>query len=366
MWNKVAQILQEPANKRLGLALGISALIHFFLVGQFYLALPMPKQELHTIEARLQMPKVVVKATEVPKPEAVIKPESAPVEKPKPTIKSKLEEVVVPEETVAQPPDHIAETVPEIAPKVEPPTPAENTDPIPTPADAQPVDVGLVINENAYQYVETDFDVRTEIDGSAKGKASITFDLQENKQYQLKWLTQGKGAYAIFLPDLLQTSNGVLTKTGLQPSHYLYQFGDKVDKTYSANFDWPNKKVTLQSAKETKTVDLPDESQDLLSFMYQFMYVAPLQRMQISITNGKKITTYDYSFEGEENVAGTIGELKTVHIRHVRDEVDEKTELWLAIDYQYVPVKIRQTKKDGKVYELMATRINTTRPVKNN
>jgi Protein of unknown function (DUF3108) len=359
-------MLQEPANKRLGLALGVSALIHFFLVGQFYLALPMPKHELHTIEARLQMPKVVVKATEVAKPEAVVTPKPAPVEKPKPIAEPKVEEVA-PKEAVAEPPDHSTEIVPEITPQVEPPpAPAENTDPIPTPADAQPVDAGLVINENAYQYVETDFDVRTEIDGSAKGKASITFDLQENKQYQLKWLTQGKGAYAIFLPDLLQTSDGVLTKSGLQPSHYLYQFGDKVDKTYSANFDWLNKKITLQTSKETKTVDLPDESQDLLSFMYQFMYVAVLQRMQISITNGKKITTYDYTFEGEENVAGTIGELKTVHIRHVRDEVDEKTELWLAIDYQYVPVKIRQTKKDGKVYELMVTRINTTRPVKNN
>jgi hypothetical protein len=100
--------------------------------------------------------------------------------------------------------------------------------------------------------------------------------------------------------------------------------------------------------------------------MYQFMYVAPLQKMQIYIATGKKLTTYDYSFEGEENINTTLGELKAIHITHSGNDADEKAELWLAIDYQYVPVKIRKIDKNGKVVEMVATRINTNRPVVNN
>ena len=89
------------------------------------------------------------------------------------------------------------------------------------------------------------------------------------------------------------------------------------------------------------------------------MHVAPLQNMQIAIATGKKLSTYDYSFAGEETLTTTIGELKTMHIVHAGLNSDEKTELWLALDHQYVPVKIRKTEKNGKLYELIATAINT-------
>jgi uncharacterized protein DUF3108 len=145
----------------------------------------------------------------------------------------------------------------------------------------------------------------------------------------------------------------------------LYQYGDKADKTYTAKFDWLNKNVSLITVKGTKTANINDGTQDLLSFMYQFMYVPPLERMQISIATGKKLTNYQYSFDGEENINIPMGEIKTLHILHKSDDNDEKTELWLALDYQYVPVKIRKTERNGKIYELVARQINTARPVLN-
>ena len=77
------------------------------------------------------------------------------------------------------------------------------------------------------------------------------------------------------------------------------------------------------------------------------------------------MTSYNYSFSGEENIVTPLGEIKTIHIFHESEDSDEKTELWLALDYQYVPVKIRKTEKNGKVYELVANRINTSRPAPN-
>ena len=385
MWNKFVEMLQNSNFKRLCLALFASIILHALLFGGFDFSLPSLNKEMHVIEARIQMPKAVVKQVETPIPQETITPEPPPkpVKEAKPKIEPEPQfepEPQVEPEPVPQPepaplPEPIVENAAPVvaeatpAPNPEPPLANSTTEPaqpVPEPApEPQPVDTGLVINENAYQYVETDFDVRTAIDGSAVGKATITYNLTDGRNYQLKWLTEGRGLAALIFPDLLQTSEGVLIKTGLQPSKYVYQFGDKADKTRTADFDWPNKIATLQTSKGTQTVDLGEGTQDLLSFMYQFMFVAPLQTMQINIATGKKLAIYDYSFEGEENINIKIGELKTIHIVHSGAETDEKTELWLAIDYQYVPVKIRKIEKNGDVVEMVATRINTNRPTQN-
>ena len=201
------------------------------------------------------------------------------------------------------------------------------------------------------------------VDGDAAGKAKIVYQLlPEGTHYQLKSLIQAKGLAALLIPDLLQTSDGLLSSAGLQPIHYLYQFGDKKNKTFSADFNWEQKQLNLHSANGDQTLALAVGTQDLLSFMYQFMFVAPLQDMQLSITNGKKIGIYDYSFAGEELLATKMGNINTIHLVRMAAEGEKKTELWLALDYQYVPVKIRETEKQGKVYELLATSLKTELP----
>ena len=379
MWNKFVKVIQDPIYKRLGLALCVSVALHALLFGGFDFSLPSLKKEMHVIEARIQMPKAVlkpaVKPVATPIPEEVVAPVPEPELEPEPPAEVKPEALPelapAPEPIVENTAPVVAEpVVPEpVVPEVMPLPPPVISEPAPAPPETeqapQPVDAGLVINESAYQYVETDFDVRTKIDGSAVGKATITYNLTDGRYYQLKWLTEGKGLAALIFPDLLQTSEGLLTKTGLQPSQYLYQFGNKADKTRTANFDWLNKIITLQTAKSTQTANLGEGTQDMLSFMYQFMFVAPLQTMQIPITTGKKLAIYDYSFEGEVNITSALGELKTMHIVHSGGESDEKTELWLALDYQYVPVKIRKIEKNGDVVEMLATRINTNRPTIN-
>ena len=355
MWNKLAEMMQDPSYKRLGLALIVSIILHAFLFGNLGFVLPHLKREMHLIEARIQMPKAVAKQVAVPNQEEVVAAKQ--ILEPKPQVPVEPKSIAE-----AEAPTEVSAVTPPI-PSSELPVATQNNEPVPLQEEQQSEDMGLVINENAYQYVETEFEVRTEIDGKAQGKATITFNLVTGKQYQLKWLTQPSGVAALFIGDLLQTSEGELTKAGLQPSTYLYQYGNKADKTRSAIFDWQAKQVISQSAKGSKTESLPDGAQDMLSFMYQFMYVPPLQSMQIAITNGKKMRIYDYSFAGEENINSALGELKTIHIVHTGSVEEDKTELWLALDYQYVPVKIRKTESDNKVYELLATRINTNRPV---
>ena len=96
-----------------------------------------------------------------------------------------------------------------------------------------------------------------------------------------------------------------------------------------------------------------------VSYTHLDVYKRQLQNMQLNITNGKKVGVYDYSFEGEEVISTKMGELNTVHLLRSSAEKEKTTELWLALDYQYVPVKIRETEKDGKVYVLLVKALKT-------
>jgi hypothetical protein len=354
MWRNWKSSWQDTSYKGLAVALGLSLLLHWLLLGKVDFNLPDVEEERYLIETRLVLAKPIpVKAKARPIQEHKVKSEPAPVlppeAKPEPELPGP---VAPPQDTVVATPEP-AETQPEIIEPV-----AEN--------GSEPV--SLAINPNAYKYVETEFDVRTDIaakvDSSPAGRAKIVYQLLPNReQYHLESLMQAKGFAALVIPDLLQTSDGDLSVTGLQPKKYLYKFGDKKDKTYSAAMDWESKKLTLQSTKGVKEVELVEGTQDLLSFMYQFMFMPPLQDMQLSITNGKKLRTYEYSFAGEEITATKMGDLRTMHILRTQEDGDEKTELWLALDYQYVPVKIRKTEKEDKVYELLATSLKTDKPV---
>ncbi len=373
MWNNLSlmrwqSIWENVSYRHLAVAIVLSLLLHLFLIGQFYADLAGTQDARSVIEARLVLPQPVLPkempvksvAKEAVKAKKIL-PNKVSVKKISPV----AEAPVLAEPTPIDAPSLIntASVSESVVPKI-----TDETSPQVSQSDENKLEgAELIVNSNAYRYVDTEFDVRTnldaKVDSSAAGKAKIVYQLlPDGAHYQLKSLIEAKGLAALLIPDLLQTSEGSLNHAGLQPRHYLYQFGNKKNKTFSADFNWEQKQLDLHSANGDQTLVLAEGTQDLLSFMYQFMFVAPLQTMQISITNGKKIGIYDYSFAGEELIATKMGNINTIHLVRMVAEGEKKTELWLALDYQYVPVKIRETEKQGKVYELLVTRLKTEMP----
>jgi len=351
MWSKLQGLWQRTSSHFLVLTLFLSLLLHLVLLGQFNFNLEDLGAEQHVIKAQIVLPL----PSEFKPPKSVAYPRAKRLILPKPA--QSIQPVPdTPSVTQISPVSAVSEeTIPSGAP--------EEID------QSQNEDEQIAINTNAYHYVDARYDVRTDVnakfDDSSVGKASMEYQLLlDGTHYQSRSLIEPKGLVSLFIPNLLQTSDGLLTSSGLQPQHYLYQFGSKKNKTFSADFDWPNQKLILHSDSEIKQVDLPDGTQDLLSFIFQFMFVEPFHKMQISVTNGKKLGIYDYSFEGEEMVPTKMGNLNTFHILRLSAEGDEKTELWLALDYQHVPVKIRKTEKEGKVYELLISSLKTEKPAR--
>jgi hypothetical protein len=363
--------LQNFSKKTLGwrqffkknLIIGLAFSLVFHAVFAFYLWQYLHRQyqvQISTIEAQLvkkEAPKEIVPEKV---PEKTLEKTAPPASKKTPPPEKLAEKPVAPE-----PPPSVEPNVTKPAPVAEEKASQPEAEKI-TEAVAEAAPILPEESEEKtpdYQYVETRFDVFTDIETKknrvAAGSAEMIYQTLENgTRYQISNKVSPKGLAAILIPDLLQTSAGEINAQGLQPQDYLYKFGDKKNKTYTAHFDWQEKILTLQNAKGTQTKTLVEGTQDLLSFMYQFMFSAPLNSMQLNLTNGKKLSEYDYTFEGEEVLETKVGNINTVHISHDATEKEEKTELWLAAEYRYLPVKIRKTEKD-KVYEMLANSIKT-------
>lgn len=205
--------------------------------------------------------------------------------------------------------------------------------------------------------VEIDFEAKRK--GDVVGALHHRYQAAEDGSYGIKSVVEPHGVLSLFISKLVETSSGRLTAHGLRPDSYTYQYGNSTEKSRKASFDWAARQLTIETKGQRKTEALQDGAQDMLSFIYQFMFVPPLSEMQLAITNGKSLKVYDYDFEGEETLETKLGPLLTWHVGRASGEGEEKKELWLAVDHYYLPARIRITDKQGTVMEGTVTRLRT-------
>jgi hypothetical protein len=330
---------------RLSVALLLSLLLHFWLVGG--LRFTMPERDEPIVVQLVNPPP----AKPMPHPGVAKKspPPSKPRLRPPPHTETLPEPLPAEETSTAQPSSEpTAEKLPsnpelpggeEPGPVVEQPYVLPEEEKLPPPP----------------RHVEIDFEILRK--GGRAGVERQKFQVADDGSYLLESVIEPKGLLALALSDLTQKSAGVVTEKGLRPLNYLYQYGRNTDKAQKADFDWQTGIVSMGTSTKRRTAELREGAQDMLSFMYQFMFVPPLQEMQLAITNGKKLRVYDYQFEGEETLETKAGKLRSWHIGRSSGKGEEKIELWLAVDYHYLPVKISNTEEDGTLTERIVTRL---------
>jgi hypothetical protein len=346
MWNRVVRGMMTW--RRLMVAVLLSILVHLWLIGGFEGWLHFDKdQEQPLLQVTLTPPPAIPKpAQPEKKSRSIPRKMAAPV----PRVPAVAEQSQVPSAPSISTQEHVAsaDAIPSettaLSSSPEPQVEASATVPEEEPTPQVPSQVNI-----EYQVLRG---------GSVYGVEHHRFEIHPDGTYVLTSLAEAKGLLSLALSDLVQRSEGQVTPHGLRPQHYLYQYGKNPDKAQKATFDWEGKTLLMEVGAKKQNVELQEGVQDLMSFMYQFMFVPPLQEMQLAITNGKKLKVYNYAFEGEETLDTRMGAIRTWRIGKNNSDGDEKTELWLAADDHYLPVKISKTEKDGTVTERVATSLN--------
>ncbi len=307
----------------------LSVLLHVLLLGGWSFVLPSFESSSHVIEAKL-LPPPVKKPLSPKKARKPVKHKQAPHEMSREAIKPN---------TGAQ-----AE-----APQVAEPLWREEDRPAYEEMSRLPPPT----------FVDMDFDVKR-VNAFGSGRAHYRYQAEPQGKYSLRSEMEAVGLASIaFAGKRIETSIGKIMEQGLQPEAYRVEVTGKPDKLQAANFDWVNHKLTLKTAKTETVEELLEGTQDFLSFMYQFMFVPPLERMEWPLTNGKMVRVYNYQFISEEVIATKFGQINTYHIAKSSGDAEEKTDVWLAEDYRFIPIKILKIAKDGSGYEFIATRIDT-------
>ena len=185
-----------------------------------------------------------------------------------------------------------------------------------------------------------------------------TYDAK-NASYRIVSESTPLGALALFQKPAKVVSSGRLTPEGLRPERFE---GRSIGRgEVMAEFDWPGEKLSFGRDGRMETVTLPAGTQDRLSVMYQFMFRAldGREKLDLAMTDGRRLARYNYAVTRGVEIDTPLGRMGTVHL--VRQGADGSgTEIWLAPERHFLPVRMVVREDNGTRYEQVATRIEVT------
>jgi hypothetical protein len=189
--------------------------------------------------------------------------------------------------------------------------------------------------------------------------ADITEELHHGGgKYEIAETWKGRGLYAL-AGKVRRTSRGMVGPKGLRPVEFSDERTGRSDSR--ASFDWNSKTLTVQYKHGPKTLPLPDDAQDRLSFMLAFAFMPPgLQSVSFSVADGKGLTRYVFDRQGSERVSTPAGWFDAVKWVRRKDDPNDRrsTELWLSPAKGRIPVRVLLTSKDGSRIDQRLSRIS--------
>jgi Protein of unknown function (DUF3108) len=204
-----------------------------------------------------------------------------------------------------------------------------------------------------------------EFSRSGLALAEMTDTLRVNAdEYELVSNAKGIGIVALLAggQSLRRESRGAIGADGLLPRSFVEQRGSSY--RLSAEFDWQAHEVVLTNAQgERSREQLVASTQDRLSFPYQLAFApgAPPAEFSVQVADGRHLTAYAFRLVGTETITTGLGEVKALHYTKVLSGNDTAFDLWLGIEQQLLPVRVRYADKDGARFEQSLRTFHTAR-----
>ena len=317
--------LPRTSTGRIALAVALSALVHAIVLFAPLVELPPGKALPPPLTAKLEpLPKIAAKPAPLKKPRP--KPRSAPLAPEQAPPGNQPTENVLTEE----PQTNLESQPPAI--NEAPDKTVEKTRPAhPLPRHAQLTFVA---------YMGTDFKI---------GEARHRLEIGDDKSYTLRVVMNLTGLASIFktFESDLQSS-GTLTAEGLRPNKFSETKNtSKGKESLEAKFSWEEKLLSFSNGNSTP---LPEQSQDVISFIYQLSQLAlDKNPIPMYISNGKKLERYELAVGEEEMIQTSLGRLRALPLHKIHLQGEEGLDIWLGLEYRLLPVKFRMMDRSGQI-----------------
>jgi hypothetical protein len=317
-------------RERLAIAAAASLALHVLVMSNTSIPLPQPPGEPRPLQASLALLPVLKPAA--PKPRA-----QAPRPVPPVPVLAAASPVVVPEfEPEADPAE-------EVAPVPAAPEPPQQL------ALAAETSLAAALPHSLPRRGHISYNLLYGNDRHYVGKVVASWEVLDDS-YILTSDGATGGIVELFRPQRLRyLSRGKITARGLQPESFLASRTRRGEnETADARFDWSSGSLTFGYARERRNVVLPAGAQDLMSFIYQFALLPPVPgRYRVPITTGTRFAVYDIEVSAEQSIETPLGSVRALAVRQLPSAGDESVEIWLAVEYRYLPVRIRHYDREG-------------------
>lgn len=208
--------------------------------------------------------------------------------------------------------------------------------------------LGLALGASAAapESIRLSYDVYSH--GMKLGRIDEEFARNGNR-YTLSSTSTPEGLMAMFKPGkVFMHSKGLVAERGLRPDSFSHTRENDQDGN-RAEFDWSRNELAISSGGQRQNLALPPGTQDRLSAMYQFMFLAMEQARSVDfpMTNGRKLDDYHYAVEPGNKVDTPLGPLDALYLDSQSKPGENRTEIWLATRYRHLPCKMIITEGNG-------------------
>jgi len=190
-----------------------------------------------------------------------------------------------------------------------------------------------------------------------KGLAEVTIRLSHQDEV---WTLHGFTHDMRGLADVLnvkgtQTATGTWQDGRFLPDDYRFSFSViGYNLKWRANFDWPAGIVTTHSKSGETQLSLADGAVDPFSLSLNIgSHLSSRQTsMAVNIIDEDEIDKQMYEADREEPVDTALGCFQTTRVKRVHKNAKRVSMVWYANDYNYVPVLMLHSKKNGHDFKL--------------
>lgn len=200
------------------------------------------------------------------------------------------------------------------------------------------------------KHLQLTFDAYQGVNARKVGEIHHQLDV-ENDRYKLHAETKTTTLTGLLKSKhYAQTSEGKFGEHGFQPEYFKEEtLATGRAKSLETRFDWINQ--TLHLANGEKTALLAD-AQDMLSFMYQLSQI-PFngEFFPMPISDGGQLTLQQIEVGAIEVLDTPMGKIKTRHLRQMHERRTAYFEIWVAPEYQMLPVKFRHANEADETIE---------------
>ncbi|NKB36771.1 MAG: DUF3108 domain-containing protein [Gammaproteobacteria bacterium] len=189
--------------------------------------------------------------------------------------------------------------------------------------------------------------------GAKIAKMNRKFTRTEDGIYQYYSETRTTGFISLFRKDhIIETSRWRFDDKKLTPIDYYYDHsGGKKSRKVKIAFDWQSNKITNSIDGSSWKMPTSPNVMDKLLYQLAIMYdlEAGKEELLYTVADGGKTKVYNFEILGDETIDTPIGKFETVKLERHKPNSRRKSTLWCAKNLGYLPIKVENIEKDGKV-----------------